>query len=52
MSSPESIDTFVERIPKPEEIRRRLSANIREARMLRQILKIAEQREKVAEVSQ
>ncbi|MBN2291805.1 MAG: hypothetical protein JXM70_05230 [Pirellulales bacterium] len=52
MSESETIDEFVERIPKPEEIRQRLSANLREARLLRQILKMAEQREKVAEVSQ
>lgn len=50
MSKSETVDAFVERLPRPEEIRRKLSANYREARLLRQILKIAEQREKVEEV--
>jgi len=39
------------KIPKPDEIRRRIAENIRQRQLLRQLLKLAEQRQKVEEVS-
>jgi len=38
-------------IPKPDEIRRRIAENIRERQLLRQLLKLAEQRQALEEVS-
>ncbi len=38
-------------IPKPDEIRQRIAENIRERQLLRQLLKLAEQRHAVEEVS-
>lgn len=46
-----AVTQYVEAIPTPEEIRKKLAANVREAKLLRQILRLAEQREKVREVS-
>jgi hypothetical protein len=43
---------FVEKIPTPEEIRRDLCRNIREARLLRQLLRLAERRQEVREVAE
>jgi hypothetical protein len=39
------------RIPKPDEIRRRIAENIRQRQLLRQLLKLAEQQKAVEEVS-
>ena len=44
-----TVDDFVEKIPSAQEVRRRLSQNLQEARLLRQLLRIALQREKAAE---
>jgi hypothetical protein len=44
---PNDAITLAERIPEPEEVRRRLSENLREARLLRQMLRLAEQAAKV-----
>jgi hypothetical protein len=38
-------------IPEPTEIRRRIAENIRQRQLLRQLLKLAEQRKAVEEVS-
>jgi len=43
------VDDLVKRIPPATEIRRRLQTNVRETRLLRQMLRLAEQREKFAE---
>ena len=40
---------YLKKMPPPDEIRRRLSANYDEAKMLRRLLRISEQREKVKE---
>ena len=45
------LSKFIEKVPKPEEIRRELTANLREAKLLRQLLRISEQRQQVEEVS-
>lgn len=45
----DSIDRYVQSLPEPQQIRERLSENLREQRLLKQLLKLAEQREKVAE---
>lgn len=42
---------YIERIPPPKEIRDRLTRNFREAKLLRQLLKIAEQKREVEEVA-
>ena len=47
--SKDKLDRYLDRLPKIPEIRNRLSENLREARLLRQLLKIAEQRRKVEE---
>ncbi len=53
MSQPETIDNLLDHvnIPKPDEIRRRIAENIRQRQFLRQLLKLAEQRQRVEEVS-
>ena len=45
------LDEYIERLPPPKAIRERLSENLREARLLRQLLKLAEQRQRVEEVA-
>ncbi|MFZ1933476.1 MAG: hypothetical protein WCB27_05910 [Thermoguttaceae bacterium] len=45
------LSQYLEKVPKPDEIRRQLTANLRQAKLLRQLLRIAEQRDAVAEVS-
>ena len=45
----EKLDQYLDRLPKVPEIRSRLSENLREARLLRQLLKLSQQREKVRE---
>jgi len=54
MSPSEKINDLLDqvKIPKPEEIRRRIAENIRQRQLLRQLLKLAEQRKAVEEVSQ
>jgi hypothetical protein len=47
----EQLKQYLETLPASKEIRDRLCENLREARLLRQLLKLAEQREKVREVS-
>lgn len=49
--SQERLSEYIKRLPAPKEIRDRLSENLREARLLRQLLKIAEQRRKVEEAT-
>ena len=52
MDAPKAtISACLERLPSPAEIRRELSKNVREKNLLRQLLKISEQREKVREVT-
>ena len=45
----EQLARYLERLPEPKAIRNRLSENVREARLLRQLLKLAEQRDRVLE---
>lgn len=45
----DKLDQYIERLPPPKEIRDRLSRNLREARLLRTLLKISEQRQRVRE---
>jgi hypothetical protein len=45
------LSQYLEKVPKPDEIRRQLTANLRQAKLLRQLLRIAEQRQAVEEVS-
>ncbi len=46
------LDEYIERLPPPKAIRERLSRNLREARLLRQLLKLSEQRQRVEEAAQ
>ncbi len=46
-----TLETFLEKVPAPEEIRRRLTENIRQGKLLRQVLRLAEQRKSVEEAS-
>ena len=41
--------TFIDEIPSPAEIRKNLSANLKEARLLRQLLRISEQKQRADE---
>jgi len=43
-----AVDDLVERIPPRDEIVRRLQENAKESRLLRQMLRLADQREKLA----
>jgi|ETNvirnome_2_300_1030623.scaffolds.fasta_scaffold53590_1 hypothetical protein len=49
MAKDRKIEALLDRLPDRDQIRNRLSENLREAKLLRQLLKIAEQREKVEE---
>jgi hypothetical protein len=49
-TTPDPVDRYVEALPGSRQIRERLSVNLREQRLLKQLLKLAEQREKVQEV--
>jgi hypothetical protein len=52
---PESDSTlaeFLDKVPQSDEIRRRITENLRQGKLLRQLLRIAEQRQKVEEVSE
>ena len=53
MPQAEKLDDLLDqvKIPKPDEIRRRIAENIRQRQLLRQLLKLAEQRQAVEEVS-
>ena len=42
---------FIDKIPTPDEIKDRLAENLHEAKLLRQLLKIAEQKQQVEEVA-
>ena len=42
---------FLDKVPSPEEIRRKITENLRQGKLLRQLLKLAEQRKAVEEVS-
>ncbi len=44
---PTPLSEFIDRIPPPRRIRDRLAENLRENRLLRQLLRMSEQREKV-----
>ena len=46
-----TLETFLEKVPAPDEIRRRLTENIRLGKLLRQVLRLAEQRDAVQEVA-
>ena len=43
---------FLEKVPTPDEIRRKITENLRQKKLLRQLLKLAEQRQAVEEVSE
>jgi hypothetical protein len=47
----DEVESFLERLPTAADVRREIARNLREGRLLRQVLKLAEQREKVEEVS-
>lgn len=47
----ESIEAFLQKLPTPDDVRRELSRNIREQRLLKQVLKLVEQRARVQEVA-
>ena len=53
MSQPETIDAVLARvnIPKPDEVRQQIAENLRQRQLLRQLLKLAEQRRALTEVS-
>ena len=46
-----TLEEFLARIPTLEELRRRLAANLEEGKLLRKLIRIAEQRERVEEAS-
>jgi hypothetical protein len=50
MPASTAIDNFLEQVPSSEEIRRRIAENLRQAKLLRQMLRFAEQRESVVEI--
>lgn len=51
MSGPANkLDEYIERLPPSADVRRKIAENLREAKLLRQVLKLSEQREKVEEV--
>ncbi len=45
-----TIEEYLDQLPPSAEVRRKLAENLREARLLRKVLAISEQREKVGEV--
>lgn len=45
------VDSFIEQIPTPDEIRDRLGENLRQKRLLKEMLKLAEKRQGVRNVS-
>jgi hypothetical protein len=42
---------FLDKVPPPDEVRRQIAVNLRQGKLLRQVLRMAEQRESVREVS-
>jgi hypothetical protein len=42
---------FLDKVPPSDEIRRRIAENLRQKKLLQQLLRIAEQRDEVEEVS-
>ena len=48
--STNQLDEYIERLPSPAEVRRKIAENLREAKLPRRVLKMSEQREKVEEV--
>jgi hypothetical protein len=42
---------FLAKVPKPDEIRRKLCETVRQEKLLKQLLRISEQRQRVEEVS-
>jgi len=50
MLGPSQLEEYIERLPSSTEVRRKIAENLREGKLLRQVLKMAEQREKVEEV--
>jgi hypothetical protein len=42
---PTALDQYIETIPDPQTIRERLSENIREAKLLRRLLKLSEDKQ-------
>jgi len=49
MGQGQKIEEILDKLPQRDQIRDRLSENLREAKLLRQLLKLAEQREHVEE---
>jgi hypothetical protein len=47
----DELTRLLEKVPSPEEIRRRITENLRQGKLLRQLLRLAEQRKAVEEVS-
>jgi hypothetical protein len=45
MDELKSLDQYIEAIPEPRQIKERLSENLREAKLLRRLLKLAEDRQ-------
>lgn len=50
-NSSTDLDRFLDKVPEPDEVRRKITENLRQAKLLKQILRISEQRERVKEVS-
>jgi hypothetical protein len=48
--SEKPVEGYLTNLPRTEEIRRQIAKNIRERQLLRQLLKLSEQRERVAAV--
>jgi hypothetical protein len=49
--SPIALAGFLDQIPPSDEVRRQLAENLRQTKLLRQVLRIAEQHESVREVA-
>ena len=50
MRETQNLSEYVEKLPPPEEVRLELARNLREQRLLKQLLRLAEQKAKVQEV--
>jgi len=50
-SDSSTLTEFLDKVPTPDEIRREITENLRKGKLLRQLLRIAEQRQAVEEVS-
>jgi hypothetical protein len=51
MPDTHTLGEFLDKVPSSGEVRRRIAENIREGKLLRQLLRIADQRESVQEVA-